>query len=108
MTGARGIMAGIGIGIGIETVIAKGIGIEIEIGIGEMIVGEMIETAIETVIGTGSEIETGIETDVGMNLLLAAAHLHLIDIVKLRIHPATTVLPLVDHLPQLLKRRNRG
>jgi hypothetical protein len=100
MTGARGIMAGIGIGIGTETVIARGI----EIGIGEMIVGEMIETAIETVIGIG----TGIETDVDMNLLLVAAHLHLIDIVKLRIHLATTVLPLEGHLPQRLKRRNRG
>ena len=108
MTGARGIMAGIGIGIGIgiETVIARGIGIEI--GTGEMIVVEMIVTAIETVIGTEREIETGIGIDVDMNLLLAAAHLHLIDIVKPRIHFGTTALPLVDHLPQLLKRRNRG
>jgi hypothetical protein len=104
MTGARGIMAGIGIGIGTETVIARGI----EIGIGEMIVGGMIETAIETVIGIGREIGIGIGIDVGMNLLLAAAHLHLIDIVKPRIHPATTALPLVDHLPQQPKRRNRG
>jgi hypothetical protein len=102
MTGARGIMAGIGIGIGTETVIVRGIGTEIDIG--EMIVGEMTETAIET----GREKETGIEIDVGMNLLLAAAHLHLIDIVKPRIHPGTTALPLEGHLPQRLKRRNRG
>jgi hypothetical protein len=104
MTGARGIMAGIGIGIGTETVIARGT----EIDIGEMIVGGMIETAIETVIGTGREKEIGIGIDVGMNLLLAAAHLHLIDIVKPRIHLGTTALPLEGHLPQRLKRRNRG
>lgn len=103
MTGARGIMAGIGIEIETETAIAR----EIETGIGEMIVVEMIETAIETVIGTEREKEIGIGIDVGMNLP-AAAHLHLIDIVKLRIHLATTALPLEGHLPQRLKRRNRG
>ena len=103
MTGATGIMAGIGTET--VTVIAR----EIEIGIEEMIVGEMSETATGTGIGTGREIEieTGIGIDVGMSLP-AAAHLHLIDIVKPRIHLATTVLLLVDHPPQPLKRRNRG
>lgn len=101
MTGARGIMAGIGTET--ETVIAR----ETEIGIGEMIVAEMIEIAIETGIGIGREIETGIGIDVGMNLL-AVAHLHLIDIVKPQIHLATTALPLVDHPPLRPKRRNRG
>jgi len=105
MTGARGIMAG----IGTETVTV--IATEIEIGIEEMIVAGMIEIAIETEIGIGRgreiEIETGIGIDVGTNLL-AVAHLHLTDIVKPQIHLATTVLPLVDHRPQRPKRRNRG
>ena len=104
MTGARGIM--VGTGIETESVNARGIGIEI--GIGEMIVGEMIETAIETVIETGREIGIGIGIDVGMNLLPAAAHLHLIDIVNPQIHLVTTVLRLEGHPLQRQKRRNRG
>ena len=105
MTGARGIMVGIGTETVTVTVTARGIGIEIDIG--EMIVGEMIVTVIETAIETGREIEIGIGIDVGMNLL-AVAHLHLIDIVKPRIHLAIIAPPLVDHPPQRLKRRNRG
>lgn len=105
MTGARGIM----VVTVTEIVTERGIEIGTEIGIGEMIVGEMIETVIG--IGTGIEIETGtgIERgiDVGMNRL-AAARLPLTDIVKAQTHLVIAVHHLVDHLHLLLKRRNRG
>jgi len=105
-----GIEIGTGIGLGIEIEIETGIGIGI--GRGDMIVGEMTETATETeeAIETGTETEKEIGTDVAtMNHPPDAAPLHLIVIAELPFQLVTfTQTRLEDRPPRRPKRRNRG
>jgi len=96
--------------IEIETEIETETESETGTGTEEMIVEEMTETEIVIEIGIergrGREIEKEKGIDVGTNRL-AVAHLHLIDVARLRIHLATLNLHRAGHQLQRPKRRNR-